>query len=167
MTSPEQHERARRRGFEAPRAALLPVHASPVDLVRRVPAEAGQVAGIRHAVLSFAEARGASQAAQADIALAVSEACTNVVMHAYVFAAAPGSLIAEASHRNGELVVAVRDEGQGMLSRPDSPGAGLGLSIIGRLAQRLEIGENGPSGTEVRMTFALAAETCGASRAAP
>jgi serine/threonine-protein kinase RsbW/stage II sporulation protein AB (anti-sigma F factor) len=80
---------------------------------------------------------------------------------------APGSLIVEASHRNGELVVAVRDEGQGMLSRPDSPGAGLGLSIIGRLAQRLEIGENGPSGTEVRMTFALAAETCGASRAAP
>jgi hypothetical protein len=54
-----------------------------------------------------------------------------------------------------------------MLSRPDSPGAGLGLSIIGRLAQRLEIGENGPSGTEVRMTFAVAAETCGASRAAP
>ena len=54
-----------------------------------------------------------------------------------------------------------------MLPRPDSPGLGLGLSIIGRLSQRLEIGENGPSGTEVRMTFAADAETCSASRAAP
>ena len=85
-------------------------------------------------------------------------------MHAYVSAAAPGSLTVEASHLNGDLIVAVRDEGQGMLPRHDSPGLGLGLSIIGRLAQRLEIGENGPSASELRMTFAAAAETCGASR---
>jgi anti-sigma regulatory factor (Ser/Thr protein kinase) len=158
MTSAERPDRAGWRGFEAPRAAVLPVQSSPVELVRRVPAEAGQVAGIRHAVLSFAEARGATKATRGDIALAVSEACTNVVMHAYVNAAAPGSLTVKASHLNDELVVAVRDDGRGMLPRPDSPGLGLGLSIIGRLSQRLEIDENGAFGTEVRMTFAVAAE---------
>ena len=42
--------------------------------------------------MDFAEACGATKAAQVDIALAVGEACTNVVMHAYVGAAAPGSL---------------------------------------------------------------------------
>ena len=79
------------------------------------------------------------------IALAVSEACTNVVMHAYVSAAAPGSLTVEASQRNGELVVAVRDEGQGMLPRPDSPGLGLGLSIIGRLLLSTRVYEGSPT----------------------
>jgi anti-sigma regulatory factor (Ser/Thr protein kinase) len=122
-----------------------------------VPAEAEEIAGMRNAVLALAEERGMTKAARADIALAVSEACTNVVMHAYIDARAPGSLTVEASHHGGELVVAVRDEGRGMLPRPDSPGLGLGLSLIGRLSHRVEIGQNGACGTEVRLTF-LAAE---------
>jgi serine/threonine-protein kinase RsbW len=138
--------------------ALHAVQSSPPVLVRRVPAEADQVAGVRNAVRSFAEARGADKAAQGDIALAVGEACTNVVMHAYVGAVGPGSLAVEAFHLDGELVVAVRDEGGGMLPRTDSPGLGLGLSIMGRLSHRLEISEHGASGTEVRMTFVVAAE---------
>jgi hypothetical protein len=55
----------------------------PVALVRRVPAEAGEIAGRRNAVLALAEERGISQGALADVALAVSEGCTNIVMHAY------------------------------------------------------------------------------------
>jgi anti-sigma regulatory factor (Ser/Thr protein kinase) len=137
----------------APRDAAAP---SAVDFVRRVPAEAHHVAGMRSAVLTFAEERGMTQDARADIALAVSEACTNVVMHAYIDAPAPGSLIVEASHRDGELVVAIRDEGRGMLPRHDSPGLGLGLSLIGRLSQQLEISQNGACGTEVRMSFLAA-----------
>jgi len=126
---------------------------SPMALVRRVPAEAGEIAGMRNAVLTLAEQRGMTKAARADVALAVSEACTNVVMHAYIDAPAPGCLAVEASHHDGELVVAVRDEGRGMLPRPDSPGLGLGLSLIGRLSQRVEIVQNGACGTEVRLTF--------------
>jgi serine/threonine-protein kinase RsbW len=113
---------------------------SQTDLLRRVPAEAGEIAGMRNAVLSYAEARGVTKTLRDDIALAVSEACANVVMHAYIEAAAPGSLTVASTHVNDQLVVAVRDEGRGMLPRPDSPGLGLGLSLIGRLAQRLEIG---------------------------
>jgi anti-sigma regulatory factor (Ser/Thr protein kinase) len=158
MIAAEQPDRAGRQAFEAPRAALDPVEGSALDLQWRVPAEALQVASMRHAVLSFADECGVTEAAKSDIALAVSEACTNVVMHAYVDAAAPGSLIVEVSYPNGAFVVAVRDEGRGMLARPDSPGLGLGLSIIGRLSQRLEIADNRASGTEVRMTFATAIE---------
>ena len=128
--------------------------AAELDLLRRVPAEASEVAGLRRAVLRFAEACGVTEAGCADVVLAVGEACANVVTHAYVDAAAPGSLTVEASYPDGELVVAVRDEGRGMVPRVDSPGLGLGLSIIGQLSQRLEIGDNGACGTEVRMTFA-------------
>jgi serine/threonine-protein kinase RsbW len=136
-------------------AALRAVEPRQPDLLRRAPAEAGQVAGMREAVLSFAEACGVTETARVDIALAVGEACSNVVMHAYVGAPAPGSLTVEASHPSGELVIAVRDDGRGMVPRPDSPGLGLGLSIIGRLSERLEIGQNGTHGTTVRMTFAV------------
>jgi anti-sigma regulatory factor (Ser/Thr protein kinase) len=109
-------------------------------------------------VLAFAEAHGITKTARDDIALAVSEASANVVMHAYIDAVAPGSLTVTSTYVGDELVVAVRDDGRGMLPRADSPGLGLGHSLIGRLAQRLEIGPNGASGTEVRMTFATAAE---------
>jgi anti-sigma regulatory factor (Ser/Thr protein kinase) len=106
-------------------------------------------------VLALADARGAGKTAQADIALAVSEACANVVMHAYLGDPEPGPLTAEAYHDKGELVVVITDEGRGMVPRPDSPGLGLGLPLITRLTERVEIGDYAPTGTEVRMTFAF------------
>jgi anti-sigma regulatory factor (Ser/Thr protein kinase) len=123
-----------------------------------VPAHAEEIAGIRSAVLAFAEVRGITKAARDDIVLAVSEACTNVVVHAYIDAAVPGSLTVTSAYVSEELVVTVRDEGRGMLARADSPGLGLGLAIISRLASQAEFGPNGTSGTEVRMTFAAATE---------
>ena len=130
---------------------------SPAALARRVPAEPGEIAGVRNAVVTLAEEQGMAETARADVALAVSEACANVVMHAYIDDPAPGCLTVEASHQDGALVVAVRDDGRGMLFRTDSPGMGLGLPLIGRLAHRVEIGQNGAHGTELRLTF-LAAE---------
>lgn len=123
-------------------------------LVRRVHAVADHVADVRRAVLAFAREHGASSAALPDIALAVSEACTNVVMHAYVDAA-PGPLSVEAYHEDGELVVIVADEGRGMAPRPDSPGLGLGLTLIARLADRVEVTDHAPAGTRLQMTFAV------------
>ena len=92
-------------------------------------------------MLAFAQAHGAGSAALADIAIAVLQACTNVVMHAYIDAPAPGPLSVEAYHAHDELVVIVTDEGKGMTPRPDSPGLGLGLPLIAQLATQLRVSD--------------------------
>ena len=136
-------------------AELRSADASAAEFARRVPAVAAQIGDIRRAVLALADARGAAKAAQADIALAVSEACTNVVLHAYLGHPQPGPLTAEAYHDNRKLVVVITDEGSGMAPRHDSPGLGLGLPLITRLAERVDVSRSTPTGTEVRMTFVL------------
>src|SRR5688572_8458399 len=123
---------------------------------RSVPAVADNVAPIRHAVVDLALNAGAEDTVQTDLALAVGEACANVVVHAYP-PGDVGPLIIHAEVRKGtEIVITVCDQGQGMAPRPDSPGLGLGLPLIANLADRLEI-QDGPDGlgTELQMAFTL------------
>jgi anti-sigma regulatory factor (Ser/Thr protein kinase) len=95
-----------------------------------------------------------SDAQRADVTLAVSEACTNVVVHAYPDGA-PGVLDVEAEVED-DLCVVVRDEGRGFAPRPDSPGAGLGVPLIAALAQRVELRRpRPPASTEMAMIFTL------------
>jgi hypothetical protein len=75
-------------------------------------------------------------------------------MHAYRGAAAPGPLVVDAYRDDGAFFVVVCDEGTGLNPRTDSPGLGLGLGLIGRLAQRLEISTSDPVGARVTMVFA-------------
>ena len=89
-----------------------------------------------------------------DVALAVTEACSNVVAHAYVDAAAPGPLIVESYRTDDEFVVVVSDEGTGIAPRANSPGMGLGLPLMARLTKHLRIGSNGRGGAKVTMAFA-------------
>jgi len=119
----------------------------------RVSAVASEVATVRHAVVQAAMAHGIGGRPREDIALAVSEACSNVVMHAYRHEAAPGPLAVDAYRDDGEFFVVVCDEGIGMAPRPDSPGLGLGLGLIAGLARRFEIGSRQPAGATVTMVF--------------
>ena len=123
---------------------------------RTVPAVAENVAPIRHAVVDLAKRSGAGDDVLTDLALAVGEACANVVVHAYP-PGDVGPLIVHADVDNPvEIVVTVVDQGQGMTPRPDSPGLGLGLPLIANLSDRLEI-QDGPGGvgTELMMAFSL------------
>jgi len=120
----------------------------------RVPAVAGEVASIRHAVTAAAAAEGIDGRPRQDIALAVSEACSNVVMHAYRGDAAPGRLAVDAYRDDGEFFVVVCDEGSGLRPRTDSPGLGIGLGLIAGLSKRLEIASQEPAGATVTMVFA-------------
>ena len=124
---------------------------------RTVPAVAENVAALRHAIVDLAAEAGAEDRVRTDVALAVGEACANVVVHAYP-PGDVGPLIVQAAVASdtGEMVVTVVDQGQGMTPRPDSPGLGLGLPLIANLSDRLEIQE-GPDGvgTQLEMTFAL------------
>ena len=120
----------------------------------RVAAVAAEVSRLRHAVLASATACGLAPALRGDIALAVGEACANVVAHAYPGAGAPGPLIVEAYLDGREFVVVVSDEGKGIAPRNDSAGLGIGLTLISRLTRRLEVGSNGLGGAKLRMVFA-------------
>jgi serine/threonine-protein kinase RsbW len=75
------------------------------------------------------------------------------VLHAYV-GMATGSVALSAAVSDGSLRVAVRDAGRGMVPRSDSPGLGLGMALMGRLADGLEISSLRP-GTEVCFSFEL------------
>jgi serine/threonine-protein kinase RsbW len=128
------------------------VMAAP-DLVLTLPARPENVAVVRHAFGGLGDALDIDDQVLADVKLAVTEACTNVVVHAYPGGEGPME-VAAAIH-DGRLAIAVRDEGRGMLPRPDSPGLGLGLPLIATLAETLELGRGEAEHTEVRMTFRL------------
>jgi serine/threonine-protein kinase RsbW len=124
------------------------------DLELKLPARAENVAVVRHAFGGFAEALSVDEQTLADIKLAITEACTNVVIHAYDDDE-DGSLEVDASIDDRRLTVVIRDRGRGIVPRPDSPGLGLGLPLIATLAESLELGKDDFDHTEVRMTFAL------------
>jgi len=129
------------------------VTATP-DLALKLPARAENVAIVRHALGGLAEVLDVGEQPLADIKLAVTEACTNVVIHAYD-GDELGALEVAAFVDDRLLTVAIRDDGRGILPRPDSPGLGLGLPLIATLAQTLELGSDATDHTEVRMTFRL------------
>jgi hypothetical protein len=89
-----------------------------------------------------------------DIQLAVSEAVTNAVMHAYRRDAQPGDVEVHAAMTSGWFEVRVVDGGSGMKPRNDSPGVGLGLPLIYRLADQVEVRERADgNGMELCMRF--------------
>jgi anti-sigma regulatory factor (Ser/Thr protein kinase) len=118
----------------------------------RAQASPAAVPGIRRAVVDFAALHGVGEGP--DVALAVSEAVTNVVLHAYRDGA-NGDVRVVACAEPQRLVVVVRDYGCGMRPHPSSPGLGLGLSVIGRLTTEMNIERpDDGGGIRLRMHFA-------------
>jgi serine/threonine-protein kinase RsbW len=117
------------------------------------PAVPDAVADLRQRVVSFARRVGAPAEAISSIKLAVSEAATNVVLHAYP--GEPGEVHVRVERRQRVLRVTVSDDGGGMLPRPDSPGLGLGLPLIAQLVDGLEVGRRDNGGTSLCMRFEI------------
>ena len=105
----------------------------------------------------MAERHRAGEDLTASLLLCVSEAVTNVVLHAYRDGEDGGEVELEAYKPNGYLCLYVRDRGGGMRPHPDSPGAGYGLSLITQLASELTVHTGGSDGvgTELVMRFDL------------
>jgi serine/threonine-protein kinase RsbW/stage II sporulation protein AB (anti-sigma F factor) len=120
-------------------------------------AEPSAVAVVRRLVGDEAVRAGGDQDVRDRLRLAVTEAVTNVVMHAYRFAPEPGDVLVTVEHLDDALAVVVRDHGIGLLPRTDSPGLGLGLGLMAQLADQCEIATRAAGGVEVRLRFALAA----------
>jgi serine/threonine-protein kinase RsbW len=73
-----------------------------------------------------------STARSGDIQLAVTEACANVVRHAYPDA--PGDVLCECEATEDEVVIRVSDWGVGWDRPSAQPGLGLGIPLIERLS---------------------------------
>jgi anti-sigma regulatory factor (Ser/Thr protein kinase) len=96
---------------------------------------------------------GVDETRRHDIALVLTEAAGNAVVHAYP-PRTLGLLYIDAGIAHGNLLLRVCDCGRGMGPRTDSPGLGIGLSLIGRLADGLEIAPNRTvGGTRVSAMF--------------
>lgn len=108
----------------------------------------GSIAEARAAAREFADTCGADPD---DLALAVSEAVTNAIVHGY--RGGNDGVVALVGYREDEdCVVEVTDWGVGMRPNPRSPGLGLGLPVISALAGSVEIVSLGGS-TAIRMRF--------------
>jgi anti-sigma regulatory factor (Ser/Thr protein kinase) len=125
-----------------------------------VSAEVSSIRAVRCATAAFAQRAGAGPETVGRVRLAVSEAATNAVRHAYDDGRAEGEIRASmrVEHAGGAgggvLVVAVSDDGPGVRPRSDSPGLGLGLPLIAQSADAVDIVDDRPGAT-VCMRYAL------------
>jgi anti-sigma regulatory factor (Ser/Thr protein kinase) len=138
-----------------------------------LPARAENVAVVRHALAGLADRIGMDEPGIADLKTVVTEACMNVVVHAYP-TEEPGLLEVEAIPGDDGLTVVVRDFGMGIRPRPDidRPSLRIGLTLIAALSSSFEIKGGVGRGTEITMSLPLVTRDDGdereqASEAAP
>lgn len=124
------------------------------DVKLTLPARAENVAVVRHVLGAFAESLHLPDQLVEDVRLAVTEACTNVVRHAYEDGADAGPLEITIRPLPEGLLVVVGDNGRGIGPSPDTTGPGLGLPLIAAIADTLEIQHAPGAGSRVAMTFA-------------
>jgi serine/threonine-protein kinase RsbW len=122
------------------------------DVRLTLPARPENVAVVRHVLGAFAEALQLPDSVIEDMRLAVTEACTNVVRHAYADGQ-PGPVEILIRPAGDVLQVVVTDKGRGLGPSADSSGPGLGLPLIAALTHSLEIEPAAPSGSRLRMSF--------------
>jgi anti-sigma regulatory factor (Ser/Thr protein kinase) len=108
----------------------------------------------RGAVTEVAAMAGASGERLEEVRLAVSEALTNAVVHAYRDGDA-GRFHVTAAIASGELWVLISDDGRGLHAWNHSRGLGIGLSLISGLSDDFAIVTRASGGTEVQMRFDL------------
>ncbi len=126
-------------------------------LAQTYPAAVESIAALRATVGDFAARAGASRATVERIKLAVSEAATNVLVHAY-HADRSGLIHIQGSVAAGEVRITVADTGTGLRATDhDRPGLGLGLALISHLADNVQFLRGSTRGLRVLMSFALPA----------
>lgn len=126
--------------------------AAGLELV--LPAVPGSIAAIRKAVADAAVELDADADSVDAVKLAVSEAVTNVVRHAY--GAERGEVHVAVEPQASALVVRVEDDGRGVADRPHDGTGGYGLRIMRALSRCCDVASGPNGGTSIRMVFSLA-----------
>jgi anti-sigma regulatory factor (Ser/Thr protein kinase) len=129
---------------------------------RRYQADPGSVGRARVELARFASRAGASESLVDGLRLAVSEAVTNAVRHAYPVD--PGEIRVRALVGGDVLEVVVSDDGCGVhRDRVDDGGLGFGLALICELSDQMTLAPRSDGGTDVRMRFSLLESGSGAA----
>lgn len=133
------------------------MQAEATSLSLRLEAEPQNVRQARDEAASYAEGLGLSPAGVEDLKTIVSEACSNIVRHAYPEDAEERPMEVEMDKTDGELTVTVRDSGTGIRpptgTRPSS--LRLGFILMGSLADYLQLRTGRGRGTELLMKVPL------------
>jgi len=129
---------------------LGPLPALDSDFRLTLPARPENIAVVRHVIGAFGEAVSLPEQTIEDMRLAVTEACTNVVRHAYE---GDGHIEIVIRPEGEAINVIVSDDGRGIGPSPDVAGPGLGLPLIAALADKLEIEHAPQRGSRLLMSF--------------
>ena len=125
------------------------------ETVLQLAAEPQSAARARHAAVALALRLGAAADTCSSVAVAVTEAVANVVVHAYRNGLR-GDVEVVIRGDARQLEVLVCDTGVGLSARDDSPGLGLGLGLMAELADVFEVYVgDATTGTRVRLCFSL------------
>ena len=138
-------------------AREVPPSAGRAPLWLELPAAAECIAEARHAVRLWSAGLTPTTDERDAIELAVSEAATNVVRHAYPGSSTRASFRIQADVDQGRLRLALEDDGVGLGAISTEPGLGIGIPLLGRLAGGVTLvsAPERPRGCEVRMWFTL------------
>jgi serine/threonine-protein kinase RsbW len=131
----------------------MELHRLPTDVKLTLPARPENVAVIRHVLGAFAEAVRLPDALVEDLRLAVTEACTNVVRHAYPDGSS-GPMEVSLRPDDDAVRVLVADHGRGVGTSADTSGPGLGLPLIAAIADEVDLQPAPGGGSRVAMIFA-------------
>jgi anti-sigma regulatory factor (Ser/Thr protein kinase) len=122
------------------------------------PATPSAIRLARTAAVRSAREAGVSEDDLVDVKLAVGEACTNAVMHAWVTADVPAAeFTTTTAVTGGRFHVWIADEGRGAVPTTPGRGAGLGLVLMERVTAAMDVGLLPDGGTQVKLSFVLGA----------
>jgi anti-sigma regulatory factor (Ser/Thr protein kinase) len=129
---------------------LPDTHNGSIEL--SLPARPENIAVVRHVLGAVGACLHLDAELVEDMRLAVTEACTNVVRHAYEDGRGPIELFITPEEHGVRVVVA--DRGRGIGPSPDTRGPGLGLPLIAAIASSLQIDQVSGVGSRITMSFA-------------
>ncbi|MCV7282951.1 ATP-binding protein [Mycolicibacterium flavescens] len=131
---------------------VIDVRLRSADPLRiEVPATADRLAQIRRGLTAWLKPIGVPDDVIADVVLAVNEAATNCVEHAYR-GSDRGVIVVEASVEDNRLMVCVVDHGAWRTPSSEPSTRGRGILIMRAVGDGVDV-DNSGHGTTVRMTF--------------
>jgi len=132
------------------------------DFILKIPTQSTNLKIIRDFITDIAVKAGFDKSASCDIALAVDEACTNVIKHAYR-GGDDKEITVKVRYDSDKIVISISDTGKGFKSEPEDEVAiqkrlkklqrgGLGIYLMKKAMDEVVFDRDAESMNSVKMT---------------